>query len=223
MTAQAQFAFPTPILDPYGATLTAQAQFAFPTPIIDPVGATMTAQAQFGFPTPILDPYGATLTAQAMFGFPTPILDTFGATQTAQVMSPLATPVPEQVGMPSTGVIITVTATSTAEQVAAVPGGPTQRPIELATPDPSGGALDNAIRRSFFVQVLDSAGATLALLWFLGGSVLFFVTAGVLAGLAFRDKERARYDLDTGGDQSAFTAQPLPPPKDEDDWPESLP
>lgn len=224
MTAQAQFAFPTPILDPYGATLTAQAQFAFPTPIIDPVGATMTAQAQFGFPTPILDPYGATMTAQAMFGFPTPILDPFGATQTAQVVSPLATPIPQQVGMPPTGVVITVTATSTAEQVAAAPGGPTQRPIELATPAPSsGGALDNAIRRSFFVQVLDSAGATLALLWFLGGSVLFFVTAGILAGLAFRDKERARYDLDTGGDQSAFTAQPLPPPKDEDDWPESLP
>jgi hypothetical protein len=224
MTAQAVFGFPTPILDPYGATLTAQAQFAFPTPIIDPVGATMTAQVQMGFPTPILDPYGATMTAQAMFGFPTPLLDPFGATQTAQSISPLATPIPEQVGVPPTGVVITVTATSTAEQVAVAPGGPTQRPIEVPTAAPSGGSgLDNAIRRSFFVQVLDSAGATLALLWFLGGSVLFFVTAGVLAGLAFRDKERARYDLDAGGDQSAFTAQPLPPPNDKDEWPESLP
>ena len=74
------------------------------------------------------------------------------------------------------------------------------------------------------MQVLDSAGATLALLWFLGGSVLFFVTAGVLAGLAFRDKERARYELDDGGDQSAFTTQVLPPQQsDQDDWPESLP
>ena len=224
-TAQAQaFAFPTPIIDPVGATMTAQAQFAFPTPIIDPVGATMTAQVQMGFPTPILDPYGATMTAQAMFGFPTPILDPFGATQTAQVLSPLATPIPQQVTIPATGVVITVTATSTPEQVAIAPGGPTQRPIELSTPAPSGdGERDSALRRSFFVQVLDSAGATLALLWFLGGSVLFFVTAGVLAGLAFRDKERTRYDLDAGGDQSAFTPQALPPPTDEDDWPESLP
>jgi hypothetical protein len=59
-------------------------------------------------------------------------------------------------------------------------------------------------------------------MWFLGGSILFFVTAGVLAGLAFRDKERARYDLDPGGDQRAFTTQALPQ-QDEDDWPESLP
>ena len=105
------------------------------------------------------------------------------------------------------------------------PSGPTQRPIEPPTIAPdNGGAFDGALRRSFFVQVLDSAGATLALLWFLGGSILFFVTAGVLAGLAFRDKERARYELDDGGDQSAFTAQALPPPQNEqDDWPESLP
>jgi len=224
MTAQAQSAFPTPVLDPYGATLTAQAQVAFPTPIIDPVGATMTAQVQVGFPTPILDAYGATMTAQAQLGFPTPMLDPLGATQTAQVISPLATPIPEQVNVPPGGVVVTVTATATAEQIAAAPAGPTQRPIEVSIPVPSGdSALDSAIRRSFFVQVLDSAGATLALLWFLGGSVLFFVTAGVLAGLAFRDKERARYDLDTGGDQSAFTTQPLPPQNNEDDWPESLP
>ncbi len=223
MTAQMLYGFPTPILDPYGATLTAQAQFAFPTPIIDPVGATMTAQMLYGFPTPILDPYGATLTAQAQFAFPTPILDPFGATLTAQPRSPLATPIPEQVNLPPTAVVITVTAT--AADVAVVPTGPTQRPIEPPTMAPGNGSSPNsALERSFFVQVLDSAGATLALLWFLGGSVLFFVTAGVLAGLAFRDKERARYELDDGGDQSAFATQVLPPQQsDQDDWPESLP
>ncbi len=224
-TAQAQaFGFPTPIIDPVGATMTAQVQFGFPTPILDPFGATLTAQAQFGFPTPIIDPVGATMTAQVQFGFPTPILDPFGATLTAQAISPLATPIPVQVDLPPTGVVITVTATATAMQVAEAPGGPTQRPLEPPTLAPeSGGSPNNALGRAFFVQVLDSAGATLALLWFLGGSVLFFVTAGVLAGLAFRDKERARYDLDAGGDQSAFTPQALPPQSDEDDWPESLP
>jgi hypothetical protein len=196
MTAQVQYAFPTPILDPFGATMTAQAQYAFPTPIIDPAGATMTAQVQFGFPTPIVDPMGATATAQAI--------------------SPLATPIPAPPGVPPTAVVITVTATSTSEQVVVLPSGPTQRPIEPPTPGPS------ADGRSFFAQVLDTAGATLVLLWFLGGSVLFFVTAGVLAGLAFRDKERARYELDSGGDQGAFTAQVLPE-QTQDDWPESLP
>lgn len=184
----------------------------------------MTAQMLSGFPTPILDPYGATMTAQAQFGFPTPILDPFGATLTAQAISPLATPIPAQVGLPPTEVVIVVTATPTAEGGALAPGGPTQRPIEPPTIAPNnGGSPNNALERSFFVQVLDSAGATLALLWFLGGSVLFFVTAGVLAGLAFRDKERARYELDTDGDQTAFTPQALPPQNDEEDWPESLP
>jgi hypothetical protein len=224
LTAQA-VGFPTPILDPFGATLTAQAQFAFPTPIIDPFGATLTAQAQFGFPTPILDPFGATLTAQAQFGFPTPIVDPFGATLTAQAVSPLATPVPPTELPPATapdaGLVITVTATPTPEAAALLPTGPTQRPIEPpAAPPP-------ADRRAFFAQVLDSAGTTLALLWFLGGSALFFVTAGVLAGLAFRDKERARYELDATGDAAAFTPQPPDAPaaaaKAGDDWPESLP
>jgi hypothetical protein len=216
MTAQAQgFAFPTPIIDPFGATMTAQAQsFAFPTPILDPFGATMTAQAQaFAFPTPIVDPLGATMTAQAQFGFQTPAVDPAGAALTAQALSPLATPVPPEL---APGLVITITATPTPEQAALLPGGPTQRPIEPPPPLPPGDT------RSFFSQVLDTAGATLALLWFLGGSVIFFVTAGVLAGLAFRDKERARYQLEAGGDQGAFTAS-APPPQADDHWPESLP
>jgi hypothetical protein len=217
-TAQAQaFAFPTPILDPVGATMTAQAQgFAFPTPIVDPFGATMTAQAQFGFPTPILDPFGATMTAQAQFAFPTPIVDPYGTTLTAQAISPLATPIPVQVGVEPPALVVTVTATSTPDQISMLPSGPTQRPIEPPTPGATGDS------RFFFAQVLDAAGATLAMLWFLGGSVLFFVTAGVLAGLAFRSKERDRYELDPNRDQSDFTAQALPP-HDGDDWPESLP
>jgi hypothetical protein len=211
MTAQA-FGFPTPVLDPFGATMTAQAQFGVPTPVLDPFGATLTAQA-FGFPTPVLDPFGATMTAQAQFGFPTPVLDPFGATLTAQAqaVSPLSTPTPAGIGMVEPGLIITVTATPTTEPFT----GPTQRPIEPPTPGPTADA------RSFFVTVLDSAGTTLALLWFLGGSVLFFVTAGVLAGLAFRDKERSRYELDPQ-QREAFTTE-TPQQPDDDNWPASLP
>jgi hypothetical protein len=303
------FAFPTPILDPFGATATAQAQFAFPTPVLDPFGATATAQAQFAFPTPVLDPFGATATAQAQIAaFPTPILDPFGATATAQAQfSPLPTPMLDpfaaatataqaapvlpapltdtaadpvaatstaqallnapaldafaataiaqaatisaslgsgQVAvLPSlpdgavlilpgrnvtgsiTG-IITVTATFTPEPPAAL----AQRPVEPPTPPPS---VDS---RAFFVRVLDSAGSTVALLWFLGGSVLFFVTAGVLAGLSFRAKEQGRFALEPGGDSDKFVAQPADDQlvagqteqpanktKTDDNWPASLP
>jgi hypothetical protein len=209
MTAQA-FGFPTPVLDPFGATLTAQAQFGFPTPVLDPFGATLTAQA-FGFPTPVLDPFGATLTAQAQFGIPTPLLDPFGATMTAQAVSPLSTPTTAEIGMVQPGLVITVTATPTPEPIA----GPTQRPLEPPTPGPT------ADRRFFFATVLDSAGTTLVLLWFLGGSVLFFVTAGVLAGLAFRDKERSRYELDPQQEKAFTTETPQPP--DDQNWPTSLP
>jgi hypothetical protein len=228
-TAQAlAFGIPTPVLDPFGATLTAQAQFAFPTPVLDPFGATLTAQAQFAFPTPVLDPFGATLTAQAQFGF-APAADPFGATLTAQALSPLATPLPPTAALPAPlpegGLVITVTATPTPDAAALLPTGPTQRPIAPPTAAPP------ADGRTFFAQVLDTAGATLALLWFLAGSVLFFITAGVLAGLAFRDKERARYELDAGGDAAAFTPQPSSGPGAStsspagaaDDWPESLP
>jgi hypothetical protein len=151
------------------------------------------------------------MTAQAQFGFPTPVLDPFGATLTAQAVSPLSTPTSAGLGMVQPGLVVTVTATPTPVPFV----GPTQRPVEPPTPGPTADA------RSFFVTVLDSAGATLALLWFLGGSVLFFVTAGVLAGLAFRDKERSRYELDKDQGE-AFTAAPPQQPDDEN-WPSSLP
>ncbi len=209
-TAQAQFAFPTPILDPFAATQTAQAQFGFPTPVLDPVGATATAQALYAFPTPILDPFAATQTAQAQFGFPTPLLDPVGATLTAQFFSPLPTPSAAAAAVLPPALVITVTATFTPEPLLT----PTQRPLEPVTPGPT------ADTQSLFVRILDSAGATVALLWFLGGSVLFFVTAGVLAGLSFRAKERSRFVLDPDAEQSAFTATET---EQDDHWPASLP
>ena len=66
----------------------------------------------------------------------------------------------------------------------------------------------------------------MALLWFLGGSVLFFVTAGVLAGLSFRGKEQRRYQL-TASEDAALQMEPAAdnqPTADADEpWPSSLP
>jgi len=230
--------FPTPVLDPFGATATAVA-LGFPTPVLDPFGATATAVA-LGFPTPVLDPFGATATAVAL-GFPTPVLDPVGATATAAVQMGLVAPAPiDPAGATATAVtlaavaqplpptitpaqvavlppqyVITVTATSTP----ALPETATQRPIAPPATPP---ALDG---RSLFTRVLDAAGMTMTLLWFLAGSVLFFVTAGVLAGLSFRTKARNRYTL-TDGDDSPYRVEmpvPAPPPDDDDHWPASLP
>lgn len=272
-TAQAQFAFPTPVLDPFAATATAQAQFAFPTPVLDPFGATATAQAQISaFPTPILDPFAATATAQAQFSspLPAPMLDPLAATATAQTGLALPTPLADvfsataiaqaatlsaslsgdavdmtpspgtEAALLPPGAYITVTATFTPEP----PTPFTQRPVEPPPPP----QIDT---RTLFVRVLDSAGSTVALLWFLGGSVLFFVTAGVLAGLSFRAREQARFTLGPGDDSDTFSVQPIagqaiagqpavgqpaggqsaagptPPPaasnKADDNWPAALP
>ena len=255
-TAQAMFAFPTPVLDPFGATATAQAMFAFPTPVLDPFSATATAQAMFAFPTPVIDPFGATAAAQAQSPLPTPVIDPLGATATAQALIATPTPALDPAAAASATAQIdalvataiaqaaTVTAAIGVDQPSTDPSAPTamivmssgvpltdsmvvapQRPLAEPTAGP---ALDS---RSFFVRVLESAGSTVALLWLLGGSVLFFVTAGVLAGLSFRAKEKARFSLEAtegGGElitqpQSDPQMQPQTKPKADDNWPESLP
>lgn len=220
-------------LDPMAAaTATALAmQGQFPTPVLDPFGATATAVAMQGqLPTPVLDPFGATATAMAMQQFNPQVaspLETptqpFSPLEPAPTPQELPTPLPEPptptpaeaAVIPSPALVITVTATPTPEASLA----PTQRPIQPPTPQPP------ADGRSFFVRVLDSAGATLALLWFLAGSLLFFVTAGVLAGMSFRSKERERYLL-SEGEQAQYRAEPAPqasPSAPAEDWPESLP
>ena len=239
-TMQAQLAFPTPVLDPFSATATAQAQFAFPTPVLDPFGATATAQAQFAFPTPVIDPFGATATAQAQLATPTPVLDPVAAASaTAQIEAFVATAMAQAATVTSAigadqqsatvpaAVVVLPSAPTLTDTITAGsgPAGTSQRPLAEPTAGP---ALDT---RSFFVRVLESAGSTMALLWFLGGSVLFFITAGVLAGLSFRAKEQARFSLEPGGENAEMLAQPQPEPplppqsnsKADDTWPESLP
>jgi hypothetical protein len=178
----------------------------------------------------MLDAAGATATTAALLSQPE--LAAFAATAIAQAATISASAESGGVAL-LPGEVITVTATFTPE-----PAALAQRPVE---PPPLPPPLDT---RSFFVRVLDSAGSTVALLWFLGGSVLFFVTAGVLAGLSFRTKERARFALEPDAGDADFIAQPLagPPPTGEqsagsnktgdtqaddtqadDNWPASLP
>lgn len=87
-------------------------------------------------------------------------------------------------------------------------------------------------------DIVDSTIAAIGWIWFMFGSLIFFIVAGVLAGLSFRQRERERFDLveplelDLTDDEDAILdnlLNNLPPPLSEDeddtpdDWPPSLP
>jgi hypothetical protein len=85
-----------------------------------------------------------------------------------------------------------------------------------------------------FSSILDTTLAAAGWIWFVAGSLVFFVTAGIVAGLSFRHQERARYHLAQSDDEELTTspsASSQPSKRrtrptdneDEDNWPASLP
>ncbi len=98
----------------------------------------------------------------------------------------------------------------------------TQRPLENPT------ALPPAAVGSVMGQALAAAVTAAGWVWFALGSLVFFGTAGIVAGLSFRQGEQRRYRLDGAepdGRPSARPPKPAPPRRDEtdDQWPASLP
>ena len=148
-----------------------------------------------------------TAAAQSPLATPTPT-----PTETA-ISLPTETPTPDATGSPEPAVVVVVTNTPDASLGS--------RPIEYPTPTPTPDYLLAAAR------AVDAIAVTATWIWFMVGSLVFFVVAGVLAGLSFRQNERQRYDLLNDGlwiDED-FLLPPPPPPHDEDvdDWPDSLP
>lgn len=104
----------------------------------------------------------------------------------------------------------------------------TQRPVEPATPAPTQDAF------SLFGQVANRVVVAAGWIWFLGGSLVFFVSAGIIVGLSFRRQQRQRFDLYDLGDEpstepptnpqpsAATPARRSRPPDDYDNWPASL-
>ena len=100
-----------------------------------------------------------------------------------------------------------------------------QRPLVYPTPTPS-----NFI--TLFVRIADAAATAAGWIWFICGSLIFFVTAGVLAALGFRQRDRGHYVMVDRAD-NAYQAEAAPAtaspiqtelaPFDEDHWPPSLP
>ena len=221
---------------------------ATPTPGLAPGALPPTVDP---FATPTIDPFAP------------PTIDPF-----AQPTSPLVFPPPVDVN--ATFVAATLEAAATQTMVALLqplptdtPGAPlvdsplatppltttvvlTPTPVilvltPLSTPPSSTGYL------SVMAQVFQVSTATLGWLWFVVGSVIFFATAGMFAGLSWRSqRRRGLYEVNENAtltDEAMqleadpappFAAQPLPtqppttrpsmepPPDDDDYWPPSL-
>ncbi len=135
-----------------------------------------------------------------------------------------ATPIP----VPATDIpgVLVIVVTNTPEPAGAGAAGPLdpRRPIVYPTPTATADAL------LFMASTVDAMVATAGWIWFLAGSLVFFVTAGIVAGLFFRQADAQRYDLrdqepdawltpDDALPGQAGRAAPIP----EDDWPENLP
>ena len=126
-----------------------------------------------------------------------------------------------------TPAVVVLVVTNTPEVGAAEAAG--QRPIEYPTPTTTPDFVMAAAR------TFDVAVATFGWLWFLVGSLIFFVTAGIMAGLFFRQSEARRYDLaepdywledELASERGAFGADAEARDAvndDDDEWPENLP
>jgi hypothetical protein len=168
------------------------------------------------FVSPLEPPVDAAATQEALA-----TIAALDATATAVAASPLDTPTETPVFAPATSTIsptaevMVIVVTATPDTALA------QRPIELPTPTATPDYLLVAAR------TVDTFMLTATWIWFLAGSLVFFVVAGVLAGLSFRQNERQRYDLLNDGlwIDDDFLLPPPPPPRDEDvdNWPDSLP
>ncbi|MCC6455657.1 MAG: hypothetical protein IT328_11975 [Caldilineaceae bacterium] len=208
---------------------------------IDSVAATAIAQSQAPLPgsSPFDSPV-ATPTIGPDFpqegdqsGLPVaPVPETTGS---VPVESANATPIPGDgtvtvmppivtvVVATETPVVALLVVTNTPDPAAALlPGG--QRPIVYPTPTPTADYVMAAAR------TFDVAVTTLGWLWFLVGSLVFFVTAGVVAGLFFRQSEANRYELpepDYWLEEEPQADRPRRSPASgqsaDDDWPADLP
>jgi hypothetical protein len=121
-----------------------------------------------------------------------------------------------------TVVIATETPAAVVLVVTNTPDG--QRPIDYPTPTATPDFVMAAAR------TFDVAVTTMGWLWFLVGSLVFFVTAGIVAGLFFHQSEVSRYELV----EPEYWLEEEPPDNrmqpasrmaqsDDEDWPADLP
>lgn len=144
-------------------------------------------------------------------------------TSTAEAEEASATPVPTETPIPTGTPTPTVTVASPAALINLPPAG---RTIELPTPTPSPDPL------LFLARLANSAASAGGWIWFACGLLLFFVVAGIVAGLSFYSSGRRRYELyevyAATDEEETEQFQALPDQastdrSEEETWPASLP
>lgn len=95
---------------------------------------------------------------------------------------------------------------------------PTPRPVAFPTPTPTPSIL--VLMDRSLTGLLGAA----AWIWFVCGSLVFFIVAGIVAGLGFYRQERNRYRLyELTPDEETPVRSQAQTGEDEDIWPPSLP
>jgi hypothetical protein len=231
---------PTPTRS-YAISLLATPTSAQPTPtptlFVDPAffPVTLTAQAAAATAaaTPFFSPL-ATPTLDALL-FPAPEVPTFAPAlsqtpelplETPTATEPPPTPVPTDTPAPTSSptphvVLVVITDTPAPGVSVGVALPPGQRPVVYPAPSPTPDAL------LMLATMFDAALAAAGWIWFLLGSLVFFASAGVIAGLFFRQQEVRRFELVEGEEEIVLPeAIPAQQPRgldSDDEWPDSLP
>jgi hypothetical protein len=184
--------------------------FAFPTETPDPFAFPTNTPDPFAFPTNTPDPFAFPTETPDPFAFPTETPDPFAFP--TETPDPLATSTPDP---------FAIEEEPPSEEEGSLLGlPPADRPIEVAptsSPDAFG----------VIGSVISSMASVAAWLWFLCGSLIFFVVAGIVGGLLFSQRERHRYYLYRVEPEESPLLEVIEPSKperrDDDIWPASLP
>jgi hypothetical protein len=109
-------------------------------------------------------------------------------------------------------------------------GGPGEAQIDIPPADGSMETVPVSPTLDAFgviASVVASMAQVAAWIWFLCGSLIFFVVAGIVGGLLFSQRERHRYNLYQAEPEEnpllEVVESPKPEKRDDDIWPASLP
>ncbi len=181
-------------------------------------------------PDPALAMQAATATAAALFvsplATPTPeivILEQVAPVEQAPFTeTPVLTPTPTLTPIPLPTLAPTPTPTPAVIYIVVTdapgPSPTATAALPVATPTP-----DYLLAAA---KTFDAMVAAAGWIWFLTGSLVFFVTAGIVVGLFFRQQERRRYDLLLTDDDLPPAPDPYGELGDDDEdeaWPSNLP
>ncbi len=229
---------PTPTATPIALSFAAPPTQPFdinsvttPTPIIG-AGGVPPALDPFGQPISPLDPAQQVNMQSTVFALTVEA----AATQTAWAFSQqpvFDTPIPPTAAPLIESPLESPLPTATLFEVT-----PTPTSVALLSPLATPPLLDNYV--NVFAQVFQVSTATLSWLWFLGGSIVFFATAGMFFGLSWLRRRTAKGSAYAGaqdGNMDAGWPDNLSPPAratqpanlqssnqpdDDDPWPASL-